>query len=891
MTLAADPTSDDGLDALTTDGAIIRIRSARPDDAVGLTDLHERAGAETLYRRFLSSGTSPIPAEVARLTRPADDRHVALVAVESGTVVGTASYEMVADQSRAEFAIFVDDRAHDRGIGTLLLEHLAVRARRQGVTDLFGEVLPQNGPMLRMARDLGRPSRTGWDQGLVEVHLDTHDDGGNAMDERDLAAARRSLHPLFAPRSVAVVGAGRGPGGIGHAVLRSIVDGGYTGRLHPINPHADQIAGLECFPSLSEAPKPVDLAVIAVPAASVLDTIKDAAVAGVRAAVILSSGFGESGESGRDRQRELVRVARAAGLRLVGPNCLGILNNDPEVRLRAMFADAAPPGGLALASQSGAVGISVLEQAAEHGLGIASFVSLGNKADVSGNDLMAFWSDDPAVRVIALYLESLGNPRRFARVARAVGRRKPVLAVKSGRTVAGSRAGASHTAAAAAPDATIDALFEQAGVIRCDGLGDLLDTARILADQPLPRGRRIAIVGNAGGINVLCADAAEAAALELTALPDRVQADLRQAAPEAAATANPVDLGAAATPQALAAAIRAVAPAVDTVVVAFGATLASDVPGTLAAIGAAADAVAVPVAVVLLGVSDRPGALGHRRAPVYSLPDDAIRAVGHAVRYARWRATPAGVRVRFDDLDRRRARECVETELHRGGWQSSAVAAEILSCYGIRVAPTLVASSEMAAITAAEELGYPVVMKTAKAELVHKSDVGGVRLGLSDAAGVRAAYHEIEMAISDPRVLVQKHAPDGVELVAGVAHDPLFGSLVMCGLGGVHTELFGDRSLRLPPVSDRDATAMWAGLRSAPLLTGYRGTAAVDTRAVEDLLQRLGRLAEDLPEVAELDLNPVIVHADGLSVVDVKMRIAAVSSEPDASLRSLREPR
>jgi acyl-CoA synthetase (NDP forming)/GNAT superfamily N-acetyltransferase len=891
MTLAPEMIPDDGLDALTIDGAIIRIRSVRLDDAAGLTDLHDRAAAETLYRRFLSPGHNPIKAEVKRLTRPDDGRHVALVAVEHGKIVGTASYELLPDQTRAEFAIFVDDQSHDRGIGTLLLEHLTVRARRHGVTDLFGEILPQNGPMLRVARDLGRASRTSWGQGLVEVHLDTNDDGGDAVDERDLAAARNSLRPLFAPESVAVVGAGRAPGGIGHAVLRSIVDGGYTGRLYPINPQADHVAGLPCFPSLAAAPRPLDLAVIAVPAAAVLDAVKDAAAVGVRAVVIVSSGFGETDDAGRERQRAVVRVARSSGMRLVGPNCLGLLNNDPGVRLRAMFADAAPSGGLALASQSGAVGISVLEQATEHDLGIASFVSLGNKADVSGNDLMAYWYDDPAVKVIALYLESLGNPRRFARVARTVARRKPVLAVKSGRTAAGSRAGASHTAAAAAPDATIDALFEQAGVIRCDGLGDLLGTARMLAEQPLPRGRRLAIVGNAGGINVLCADAADANGLELADLSDDLQTQIREAAPGAAATANPIDLGAAATPDAVASAIRAVAPAVDTIVVAFGATLASNAAETLAAIGRAADDVDVPVTVVLLGVPDRPSSLGQRRAPVYALPEDAIRAVGRAVRYARWRATPMGVRPRFDDLDQRGARDCIEAALRHGGWQSSSVATEVLAYYGIRVTPTLVASAETAVETAGEELGYPVVLKTAKTELVHKSDVGGVRTQITDVHALREAYRSICAATGDPHVLVQGQAPSGVELVAGVVHDPLFGSLIMCGLGGVHTELFRDRSLRLLPITDRDATAMWKGLRGAPLLTGYRGTPAADTDAVEDLLLRLGRLAEDLPEIAELDLNPIIVHEDGLSIVDVKMRIAPIRSEPDAALRSLREPR
>jgi acyl-CoA synthetase (NDP forming)/GNAT superfamily N-acetyltransferase len=899
MTLISPPSAgdnvggvrDEGLDALTVDGSIVRIRPARPKDAAALAALHERASELSLYRRFFSTGKTAIAAEVTRITRPDDGRHVTLVAEESGDILGVASYELLTDQTRAEFAIFVDDAAHSRGIGTLLLEHLAVHARRQGVTDLFGEVLPKNSPMLRVAADLGRPVRMDWDLGLVEVHLATADDGGDALDIRELTSARRSLEPLLAPTTVAVIGAGRSAGDIGHEVLKSIIDGGFTGRLFAINPHADHIAGIDCYPRISALPHHVDLVVVAVPAPQVSDVLREAGASGVRAAVVLSSGFGEDGPEGRARQAEIVRIARSTGMRLVGPNCLGILNNDPDSKLVAMFAAGAPAGGLALASQSGAVGISILEHATRTGIGVASFVSLGNKADVSGNDLLSYWYDDRAAKVLALYLESLGNPRRFARVARAVARRKPVLAVKSGRTIAGSRAGASHTAAAAAPDATIDALFAQAGVIRCDGLGDLIDTARLLVDQPLPRGRRIAIIGNAGGINVLCADAADASGLEVTELPADVVDAVRRAAPNAAATTNPIDLGAAASAESISTTIRAAASAVDAVVVAFGATLASDVPAIIDGISKAAGDVDKPVAIVLLGITDPPVMLGDRRAPVYTLPEDAITALGRAVRYARWRATPTGTRSQLADVDRRRARSIVDMAVRQDGWQDTATVSDLLNCYGIEVTRTFAASTESAALARAAEVGYPVVLKSGNPNLVHKSDVGGVRLNLADDGAVSAAYRAVVEATGDPRVVVQKHCPAGVELVAGVAHDPLFGSVVMCGLGGVQTDLFQDRALRLLPVTDRDAAEMWRGLRGAPLLTGYRGSAPADTAAVELLLERLGRIAEEIPEVAELDLNPIIVHASGIDVVDVKMRLQAVADEPDASLRSLREPR
>jgi acyl-CoA synthetase (NDP forming)/GNAT superfamily N-acetyltransferase len=880
-----------GIDALLADGAIIRIRPIRPADVAELTALHEGASDETLYRRFLSTGHHGIAGEVARITRPADMTFAALVAVERGRIVGVCSYELLPGGAQAEFAVFIDDAAHGRGIGTLLLEHLGVHARRHGVPDLLGEVLPTNVAMLRVVTALGQPLRTVYDLGLVQIHVDTASTGSDIVDVRDLAAARRSLRALFTPGCIAVVGAGRKPGGIGHTVLRAIVDGGFTGAVFAVNPGAEHIGGVAAYPSIALGPHAPDLVVIAVPAPKVAGVLADAAAAGARAAVILSSGFGEEGPGGRARQAELVRIARTHGMRIVGPNCLGFLNTDPAVRLNATFAAAAVPGGLAVASQSGAVGIALLDQAAAAGLGIASFVSLGNKADVSGNDLLSYWYDEPAAKVVALYLESLGNPRRFARIARAVARRKPVLAVKSGRSTAGARVGASHTAAAAAPDATVDALFAQAGVVRCDGLGDLLDTARMLADQPLPAGDRVAIVGNAGGINVLCADAADACGLTLPELPADVQAAIRVAASGAAAVTNPVDLGAAATAEAMGAAIRAIAPHVDAIVVAFGATLAAEVSRIVEAIAVAVDDVPVPVAVVLLGVVAPPTHLGARRAPVYPLPERAIGALGRTVRYAAWRRTPIGQRPDFTGIDAVHARRLVTDALAAGGgWQAPDVAGELLGCYGIRVTAARAVATNVAAVTAATSLGFPVVLKSANPDLVHKSDIGGVRLDLGSADAVAAAYHEVVAATADPRVLVQVQSPAGVELVAGIAHDPLFGSVLICGLGGIQTNLLGDRTLRLLPVTDRDAARMWRDLRAAPLLTGYRGAPPVDTASVEDLLLRLGRLAEDLPEVAELDLNPVIAGPAGLAVVDVKIRIADVGREPDPALRALREP-
>jgi acyl-CoA synthetase (NDP forming)/GNAT superfamily N-acetyltransferase len=885
--------TDAGYDALAADGAIVRIRPVVPGEREALADLYRRSSEESRYRRFLSAGHDDVGAEVDRLTRPADERHLALVAVERGRVVAVASYEDLPEPGRADFAVFVDDEQHGRGLGTLLLEQLRATARRRGIAVLHGDVLPTNAPMLKVARDMGEPLLR-FAGGVIDVDMSTVD-GDAALDVRDRQAARHSLTPLLAPRAVAVVGAGRRTG-IGHAVLAGLRSGAFAGPVYAVNPHANLIDGEPAYPSLVATPGPVDLAVIVVPAPAVEAAIADCAAAGVPAAVVLSSGFSEDGPAGRAAQARLVRTARAAGIRLVGPNCLGILNTDPAVRLQATFAAITPPpGGLAVASQSGAVGITILDHAARTGVGLSAFVSLGNKADVSGNDLLSYWYDDPATRAVALYLESLGNPRRFARIARAIGRRKPVLVVKSGRTAAGSRAGASHTAAAAAPDATVDALFSQAGVVRCDGLGELLDAARLLVDQPLPAGTRLGIIGNAGGVNVLATDDADTAGLAVPELPAALRAQIAEMAPAAATVANPIDLGAAANPAAVTATIRAVAAsgAVDAILVAFAATLANDVPGVLAAIADASDAIELPVAVVLLGVPQPPTSLGTRRAPVYPLPEQAIRALGHAARYAAWRATPLGTRPELPGINEPAARELVAVALAAGdGWQSPAFAADLLSRYGIPTAAGRVVAGADEAAAAASALGFPVVLKAADPNLVHKSDIGAVRLDLRDEAAVRAAYAGIATALGQeaPPVLVQRQLPTGVELVAGIVHDPLFGSLVMLGLGGVHTDLFADRALRLLPLTDADAAGMWHGLRAARLLTGYRGAPPVDTAAIEELTLRLARLAEDLPEVAELDLNPVLAGPDGVVAVDVKLRLAAVGDEPDAAVRALREP-
>jgi acyl-CoA synthetase (NDP forming) len=691
------------------------------------------------------------------------------------------------------------------------------------------------------------------------------------------------LEALLEPRSIAVIGAGRHPGSIGHEVLRNILDGGYTGVVYAVNPKYDSVLGVACVASPELLPEPVELAVVAVPAAQVADVVRGCAARGVRALILLSSGFSELGRDGRARQAEVLELARDHGMRMIGPNCLGVLNTDPRVRLNATFAELPMrDGGLGLVSQSGALGIAVVAAAARCGLGVAQFVSVGNKADVSGNDLLLAWERDPRVRVIALYLESFGNPRRFARIARRVSRRVPIIAIKAGRSSAGQRAGQSHTAAAAASDDVVDALFCQAGVIRVGTIEQMLDTARVLSDQPLPAGPRVAIVGNSGGPGILAADAASGSGLDVVTLSAQTERQLRAAVPSAASWQNPVDLGAAAGPDQVRAAVAALlgAPEVDAVLAVYTDTAVNDTDSVMARVAAAAAGSNKPV------VATRVGAAGasvsesepYRSLPVFSFPEPAAAALATAVRYARIRPAAPSSPTRPEGIDRVAARGLVDAIRSRrgGGWLSAEESVELFGYYGIGLSPQRVVAEADAAVSAASELGYPLAVKLATPG-AHKSERGGVRLGVADERELRQVVAELTGTANEP-VLLQPMAPAGTEVILGAVQHAQFGPVVMLGAGGVLADLLEDRSFRLAPLSSEEAGAMIDELRLARLLDGYRGRPVVSRARLADIVVRVAALADDLPEVAELDLNPLICAADGIVAVDARV---AVTARPD----------
>jgi len=879
-------------DALRINGRMVHICSARPTDRDALVALNAAASDRSIYLRFFAANRLAADSYVDVLLQPASPKHHALVAEVDGAVIGVAALDVDSDAS-AEIGLLICDAHQHEGIGTLLLEHLAAIARRMGIRQFVAEVLIGNSAMVQALNGLGFAFTAHLEAGVSRYLIDLSPTEAmvSAMDNRDRIAELASLRPLLAPTSVAVIGAGHRVRSVGHQVLSNIVGGGYAGSLYVVNPRHSQVLGVPSFPTAEELPVAPDLAIIAVRAESVLQTAIECGRRGAGALLVLSSGFGEVGAQGYAEQDRLLAVTRQYGMRLVGPNCLGLINTDATVRLNATFAPLSlTPGGLALVSQSGALGIAVLRASERVGLGISQFVSVGNKADVSGNDLLMCWEADERTKVIGLYLESFGNPRRFARIARRVSRTKPILAIKAGRSEAGQRAGQSHTAAAASSDVVVDALFDQAGVVRVDTMEQLLDAVRALSDQPLPAGPRVGIIGNSGGPGILAADAAAAAGLVVAELSDELRALLAAAAPTAASTQNPVDLGAGIQPAQTRAAIGALLDSgeVDSVLAVFTETLVGDPVDLTDAVGHAAGLSGRPLVLASVGEQDRslrlPGV--QRPLPVFSFPERAAQALAAAWRYARIRQLPQSEPLCPPDADVDGARRLIGDWLAAGpAWLGAGDAAELLGRYGIGLCPQRVVGSVEDALAAAAELGFPVALKLADGT-VHKTEVGGVRTDLADAAAVRIAYLELAAGRAVD-VLVQPMVTGGTELIVGGLQDRQFGPVVMVGAGGVFADLLADRRFRLAPVGPEDAEAMIAELRFGKLLDGYRGRPPVSRPALAQLLVRLGWLMQNHPEVAEVDLNPVIGRGAELVTVDAKIRLAAAATRMDVTVRQL----
>ena len=872
------PRAPSAADVVLRDGATMRLSPPRSEDTGVLIAFFHALSDESRYSRFHGQPAIDERA-IAPMVDPDWAERGALVGTYEDEVVALGSYVRLRDVRTAEVAFAVADDFQGRGIGTRLLERLAELAAAAGIEEFLAEVLPSNAPMLGVFADAGFVTSRSLEGGVVEVRLTLAPTAAfqELVDRRDHVAVAASLRPFFAPRTVAVVGASPRHGSIGGELFRNILRADFAGAAYPVNRSEEPVAGVRAYAAVAQIPDPIDLVVVCLPGQNVLEAADEALRAGVRALCVISAGFAETGHEGLDRQERLLELVRAHGARLIGPNCLGIAVAEP--RLNATFGPRAlPPGNVAFSSQSGALGLAVLERAGERGLGLSSFVSIGNKADVSSNDLIEYWEDDPATDVIVLYLESFGNPRKFGRLARRVARTKPIVAMKAGRTAAGARAASSHTAALAGSEAATDALFHQAGVLRVDTLGELLDVTSLLAQQPLPRGRRVAVLTNAGGLGILCADACEAAGLELAVLTAETQAALQAALPAEATVSNPVDMLGSATGATYEDAVPVLLadPGVDALIVLFVPPVVAGVDEVAGAIARALERLGEPnkpVLASLISSGRMPEAL--RSAPVttFAYPESAARALGRAAERADWLRRPQGTVPELDGIDRAAAEQIVVAGER---WLSPEETRGLLSAYGVPLVPERFAESADEAVAAAGELGFPAVVKTAVAG-AHKTETGGVALDLRDAAAVREAVERIGTP-----VIVQPLVRGGAELLAGAMQDPVFGPLVALGPGGTMAELIGDATFRLTPLTDADARELVHGGKAGRLVTGFRGAPPADADALEQLLLRISLLIEEHPAVAELDLNPVLALAHGCVAVDARVRVGAPSVQRTA---------
>ena len=717
----------------------------------------------------------------------------------------------------------------------------------------------------------------------------THGSGVRDIAAEHGVAGIDAVLAVLRPSSIAVIGASRDRGTVGGDLFHNLARGGFAGGLYPVNPAATVVQGIAAFASVLDVPGPVDLAVVVVPAGAVSAVARECAAKGVRALVVVSAGFAEIGPEGTARQDELVDICRRSGMRLVGPNCMGVVNTAPDVRMNAQFVPIEPSAGnVGFLSQSGALGLTLIDHADRLGLGVSTFVSVGNKADLSGNDFLEFWEDDATTEVILLYLESLGDARRFADIARRITRSKPIVAVKGGRSTAGARATSSHTGALLGPsDGIVDALFRQAGVIRTETIGDRFDVASVLASQPLPTGPRVAILSNGGGPGILAADACEAVGLEVPPLPEAVRTALESWLPVAAGVGNPVDMISSATAADYGRAIRQMAadPGIDALIAIFAPPVVTQAVDVAVAIRTAAEDLPrrIPIVAVFMAAAEAPTELRGEtvRIPSFTYPENAARALGHTARYARWRTRTIGEVPAIDRIRADAAQEAMAGFVSAGAsrWLRPDEVRILLEAYGLPVIEQVLARTPSDAASAAARWGGPVALKGIASRLVHKTEAGAVRLGLATAADVEAAAVEMAASLEAAGLgpegfVVQPMAGRGVEMLAGVVRDPSFGPIVACAAGGTQAEILKDVAMRLTPLTDVDAREMVRSLATYPLLDGYRGAPRADVAALEDVLHRVGALADAHPEIAEMDLNPVIVGPGGATIVDGRIRIA-----------------
>lgn len=866
-------------DVVLRDGRTAHLRPISPKDEQALADFYAEVSDQSKYFRFFAPMPTLSERDLHRFTHVDHHDRVAFVLTLGEKIVAVGRYERTSEEE-AEVAFLVQDRHQGRGMGQLLLEHLAQAGRESGIERFSAEVLPENVAMLQVFREMGYSVKSGWEEGVVhlEFDIDPTETSVGVMAAREHRAEAASIEAFLAARSVAVIGASRRSDTIGATLVRNLVLGEYAGKIYVVNPNAESVSGMPAYASVGDIPDDVDVAIVAVPANAVQDVVLDCAAKGVHGLVVISSGFGETGEEGRNRQRRLVGLARSYGLRLIGPNALGVINTDSQIRLNASLSPIMPPRGRAgFFCQSGALGTAILGKVQGRGLGLSTFVSAGNRADVSGNDLLQYWEEDDNTEVILLYLESIGNPRKFSRIARRVSRKKPIIAVRSGRTTQGVPMG--HVVRSmAAPQAAIDAMFKQAGIVQVEGLDEMFDVAQLLAHQPLPRGKRVGVVGNSDALGLLAVDAAAAAGLTVT---------------------TSITLGSDADAEDFESALDEVIdhPEVDGLVTIYIPPLHEGGVEVAHALAAVAEQSDKPIVSTFLGregipellrVPDLSGSTaGRGSVPSYPAVESAVRALARVVDYVAWLDRQVDTDEPLEGIDEDAAtRQVVQVLIDspEGRRLTHEETKELLAHYGIALWDRFPVDTVEEAIEVGERLGWDVVLKGTAEPLRQRPDLAHVWRNIMDEGEMRHAWTTVGQTLGSPEragFVVQKTAASGVPVAVDGLEDPLFGPAISFAISGTLTELVGDKAYAIPPITARAAAEMVRGIKASPLLFGFRGSEPVDVPAVEDLVRRVAELKNDLPQVAAIDLDLVLASADGVAVLN-----ATVDVKPVADPRS-----
>ena len=887
-------------EVVLNDGSAMVLRPIKIEDAERYLAFLGRLGPDSRYLWLHHVPEQVTPEDALRFCTVDYKNSFALVGEvlkqKTSEIVAVGRYYRLPRKNSAEVAIVIDDAYRRKGIGTRLIECLVNAARDNGITIFEADVSAKNGDIIALLKGYGYhiARQLEADNFHVAFPIAPTQYVIHREEERDRVATIASIRHLLCPKSVALIGASRYQGTIGNIMLRCMLQGGYSGTVYPVNPNVGSVMSVKTYASVLDIPDEVDLAVIVVPAKLVARVADECGQKGVRTLIVISDGFREVGPEGAAREQELRNIALGHGMRVAGPNCMGILNTDAEISLNATFSPVFPPAGnVAFLSQSGAMGLTILEYAQNLNLGVSTFVSVGNRVDISPNDLLEYWEQDKATKVILLYLESFGNPRKFAQIARRVSTKKPIVVVKGGSTAAGSKAAASHTGSMATSDVSTDVLFKYAGILRVGTMEELFDVASLLSNQPLPKGRKLAILTNGGGPGIIAADASARHNLTLPQFSPETIVKLKSVIKRDIVINNPLDTTAGATAQEFHDILQVLAEEKD-----IDAVLSIFIPPIVSNRAASEDAVRSvapvfwkqqkPLLACFLGERGSQAKLGSNGhfVPCYPFPEEAVSALARAVEYSENLHKPIGTFPKLEGIERGKARRIIEKAMtensQRPFWLSVPETYDLLNCYGIRLAPMSVATTATEAADEAAKIGFPVVVKLVSATITHKTDVGGVVIGLTSKTEVKRAFETIRGRLIKlgrvdemQGVMVQRMVKDGIETIVGVTQDPSFGPLMMFGAGGIYAELLKDVTIRLPPLTDLDAREMIKSIKMAKMLEGYRDPPAADTEAVKDLLLRLSAMVEDIHQISELDFNPVKVMPKGAGywVVDARIML------------------